>query len=197
MQPLVPAKKRKHPCKKRDINKTKQNKPDFAFTGVANRRKNKVKSSANISKKMIWSNRLLIISGSCITTACLLFDFPAHKPLIAIEDLIPKKLKLTQVQVVFRHGARSPLIKVEDFNTTFSESIWDKSILERTLEHTNIPIIVKLHNGECGNELLDKVYKGKPTLQVVIYFIYFVRGLGHSTLQIFNGLFLLRFYSFC
>lgn len=82
-------------------------------------------------------------------------------------DGIENKLKLTQVQVVFRHGARTPLVLIENKNTAFQNVLWQKSKLETTLDSNNIPFTIKLFNGKSiDTESLDSFYKDRPKLNV-------------------------------
>ena len=111
------------------------------------------------------------ISGTCISVlSASYYQLLQKQALDAKEDAdgIEDKLKLTQVQVVFRHGARTPLVLIEDKNTTFQDVLWDKKKLETTLDSNDIPFTIKFPNGKTYNnaESLDSFYKDRPKLNV-------------------------------
>ena len=67
----------------------------------------------------------------------------------------------------FRHGARTPLVLIENKNTTFQDVLWDKSILETTLDSNDIPFTIKHLNGKAYDaDSLDVFYKDRLKLNV-------------------------------
>ena len=58
-------------------------------------------------------------------------------------DRKDKDLALKQVQVIFRHGARTPIRTISGLE----ENVWDKQELRYELEHTKLKYEVKSLNG--------------------------------------------------
>ena len=116
---------------------------------------------------MSWSKFFYGIGTSLSITSAYCYQLSQKQTLDAKEEAIENKLKLTQVQIVFRHGARTPLVLIESKNTIFQDVLWDKNELEQILEWTNIPFTLKLPNGEfCNAKSLDNIYKDRPKLNV-------------------------------
>eukprot|EP00111_Clytia_hemisphaerica_P023920 TCONS_00070474-protein len=110
---------------------------------------------------MVWLKRL-VLSGSCGAIASSFFNLST---LIAKEDEFKKNLQLHQVQVIFRHGARTPVYSHKIENTSFTDAIWDKEKLSKTLDHSNIPFSLRLNSGKICKEIsLDNVYQDRPKL---------------------------------
>lgn len=121
---------------------------------------------------MNWSRVFYGISGTCISVfSASCYQLSQKQTLVGAKeediDGIEDKLKLTQVQVVFRHGARTPLVLIENKNTTFQDVLWDKSILETTLDSNDIPFTIKHLNGKAYDaDSLDVFYKDRLKLNV-------------------------------
>ena len=102
------------------------------------------------------------------------------------------KMKLDQVQVILRHGPRTPLSAFVVI-PTIEQTVWDKDVMMQNLPCTDIPIIVKSFDG--GNppvSVVEKNYFKRGELPVrhlyfsycVINFLYLM--LYYFLLAIFN-----------
>ena len=118
-------------------------------------------------------------------------------------------MQLTQVQVVFRHGARTPLVLIENRGTTFNNVVWDKHELEKVLDSTDIPYtlnqVLKQHDSggqkdfinsrEAKREDIDKLYSDRPKLNVNICtsLCFYSYSLPYSLLFLYTHFFILLF----
>ena len=124
-------------------------------------------------------HQLKVLIGGSVTIPLLLLYNRRRKSqeslLYAREidsDLIKsRKLQLSQVQIIFRHGARTPLTDfIENTNdTTFENVTWSKE-LEKTLKHTDVEISRHFSNGKVirDSSLSDHHSEGKPNLKVCL-----------------------------
>lgn len=77
-----------------------------------------------------------------------------------------KVYELIQVQVLMRHGARTPVtnLDINDF-PNFEEAAWDISTLGKIIEETDVPVSVSLNSGGKPLSVCDQEYQRKGPLK--------------------------------
>lgn len=96
------------------------------------------------------------------------------------------EMKLEQVQVIFRHGARTPLSNLYFVDDTMNvkESVWDMHTLMKTIPEVDIDYIITLHNGEKAPEShFEKGYKRRGMLLVNAIYLHDIIIFNNATLE--------------
>ena len=126
---------------------------------------------------------LKILSLSAPLATCAFYWFDLHNknmPLnYSILQASEEKMKLEQVQVIFRHGARTPMNYWTDKTfqglSNIEPEIWDKDKLMKVLPWTDIDYTVKLQDDQLGTSTdaygqmgpTTDAYRGQVYLKVI------------------------------
>lgn len=108
----------------------------------------------------MWKKSALVLTGSASLSALGYYFINNRKK-------VPPYV-LDQVQVVVRHGARTPLSTLGDNLGGIQDACWKPELFDGTLKHTDIPYKIHFLNGQEWTEesSTDMHYKKKGPLKV-------------------------------